>query len=226
MQDNKPLPNYRIQDTPRYRGMRHRLVEDLANKGITQDSVLHAIKKVPRHCFFDSALIEHAYQDKAFPIGEGQTISQPYTVAFQTQLLAVEHGDRLLEIGTGSGYQTCVLKELTSQVYTVEYEAVLFERARDLLRRMGYAVQFFHGDGGLGLPLFAPFDGILVTCACESIPVAWQDQLKVGGRIVAPMGSKHEQRMVRLSKKKDGTFVTETFQRFNFVPLQGKYGYK
>ncbi len=211
-----------MQDTYLLQGMRHRLVLALQKKGIKDAAVLRAIGSVPRHCFFDSALSAHAYEDKAFPIGVGQTISQPYTVAFQTALLGLKPKDKVLEIGTGSGYQACVLLELGAEVYTIEYMLLLYDRVRALLPTLGYGPRFFHADGGLGLGAFAPYDAILATCACPAIPPTWVAQLKVGGRIVAPVGNPTQQ-MVRCTKQPNGQCTVETFQTFSFVPLQGKY---
>ena len=151
-----------MEDSYRHKGMRRQLVKTVRSKGIKDERVLDAIGKIPRHVFFENALVEHAYQDKAFPIGEGQTISQPYTVAFQSELLNVKPGDKVLEIGTGSGYQAIVLLELGAEVYTIEYQKKLYERTRFALPEMGYNAKFFYGDGSLGLPKFAPYDKIIV----------------------------------------------------------------
>ncbi|HNH60593.1 MAG TPA: rRNA adenine N-6-methyltransferase family protein, partial [Cyclobacteriaceae bacterium] len=158
-----------LEDNYKQRGLRNKLVKTLEKKGISDPNVLKAIGKVPRHVFFETALLEHAYQDKAFPIGEGQTISQPYTVAFQTEKLEVKPGDKVLEIGTGSGYQACILLELGAKVYTIEYNKKLYDRTKVLLPRLGYNPYFFHGDGSKGLPAKAPYDKIIVTAGAPVI---------------------------------------------------------
>ena len=214
--------NTETEDTYRHRGMRRQLMKDLAEKGIHDRRVLEAMGKVPRHLFFfDTALIQHAYEDKAFPIGEGQTISQPYTVAFQTQLLQIEPGMKVLEIGTGSGYQTCILELLGSKVFSVEYQEKLFFKAGALLRRFGSSAALYHGDGTKGLPAFAPFDRILVTAAAASLPPALIDQLKIGGLMVVPVGEGRTQIMMRIFKKSDRELLKEEFGTFSFVPFIG-----
>lgn len=215
-----------LEDSYRHKGLRRKLVQQVRSKGITDERVLAAMEKVPRHYFFDQAFLEHAYQDKAFPIGEGQTISQPYTVAFQTQLCMIEPGDKILEIGTGSGYQACILMELGAEVYTVEFNKNLFERAKKFLPGMGYRPYFFHGDGTKGLPAFAPFDKILVTAGAPGIPKMLVDQLKTGGRMVIPVGDNQLQRMIRLIKKGARKIEKESFDYFSFVPLLGEHGWK
>ncbi len=218
--------SFNLEDNYRHRGLRRRLVQQVRNKGITDIRILDALGKVPRHYFFDPAFLEHAYQDKAFPIGEGQTISQPYTVAFQTQLLDVHKGDRVLEIGTGSGYQACVLLELEAEVYTIELNKILFENTKDFLPKMGYRPYFFQGDGTRGLPAFAPFDKILVTAGAPAVPNLLVDQLKTGGILVIPVGDNQVQRMIRLVKKGPKKIQKESFDYFSFVPLLGEHGWK
>jgi len=159
-----------IEDNYKQRGLRNKLVKKLREKGISNDAVLAAIAKVPRHAFFDDALLNHAYEDKAFPIGEGQTISQPYTVAFQTEKLDVKPGDKVLEIGTGSGYQAAVLVEMGAKVYTIEYNKKLYERTREFLPGLGYRPFFFYGDGSKGIPAKAPYDKIIVTAGAPVVP--------------------------------------------------------
>ncbi|HRG08212.1 MAG TPA: rRNA adenine N-6-methyltransferase family protein, partial [Cyclobacteriaceae bacterium] len=166
-----------IEDNYKQRGLRNKLVKKLREKGISNDSVLAAIGKVPRHAFFDDALLNHAYEDKAFPIGEGQTISQPYTVAFQTEKLNIKPGDKVLEIGTGSGYQAAVLLELGAKVYTIEYQKKLYDRTREFLPALGYKPFFFFGDGSKGIPAKAPYDKIIVTAGAPVVPTALTDQL-------------------------------------------------
>ena len=167
------------EDSYRHKGMRRQLVDLLRTKGITDQQVLAAVNQVPRHCFFEKAFLEHAYQDKAFPIGHKQTISQPYTVAFQTMLLGLQPGARILEIGTGSGYQAAILSQMGVTVYTIEYLKPLHEKAKYLLTQLGYNnLKFFHGDGSLGLTKYAPFDGIVVTAGAPTVPKALVSQLK------------------------------------------------
>lgn len=212
------------EDNYRHQGLRNKLVKKLAEKGIKDERVLSAIGRVPRHFFFESALLEHAYQDKAFPIGEGQTISQPYTVAFQSEKLEIKPGDKVLEIGTGSGYQACILVELGAKVYTIEYNRVLFERTRDFLPSIGYKPNFFHGDGSKGLPMKAPFDKIIVTAGAPIVPDALTSQLKENGILVIPVGDRQRQLMLRI-RKKEGKLVREEFDNFAFVPLLGAQGW-
>lgn len=214
-----------FEDNYKHRGLRNKLVKILEKKGISDPRVLAAIGKVPRHLFFDNALLEHAYQDKAFPIGEGQTISQPYTVAFQTEKLEVKPGHKVLEIGTGSGYQACILLELGAKVYTIEYNRVLYDTARSFLPKLGYNPYFFHGDGSKGLPSRAPFDRILVTAGAPVIPTALTEQLAEGGILVIPVGDRERQQMIRI-RKRGGTLVKETFDNFAFVPLLGEQGWE
>jgi protein-L-isoaspartate(D-aspartate) O-methyltransferase len=213
-----------IEDNYKQRGLRNKLVKKIAEKGIRDERVLAAIGRVPRHVFFENALLEHAYQDKAFPIGEGQTISQPYTVAFQTEKLEIRPGDKVLEIGTGSGYQACVLMEMGAKVYTIEYNRVLFERTRDFLPFIGYKPYFFHGDGSKGLPAKAPFDKIIVTAGAPVVPQALTDQLAENGILVIPVGGRDKQSMLRI-RKVHGRLITEEFDGFAFVPLLGRDGW-
>ncbi len=214
-----------FEDNYKLRGLRNKLVKKLREKGIRNEAVLRAIATVPRHVFFENALIEHAYQDKAFPIGEGQTISQPYTVAFQTEKLEINPGDKVLEIGTGSGYQACVLLELGAKVYTIEYNRRLHELAKDLLPRLGYKPYFFHGDGSKGLPHKAPFDKILVTAGAPVVPRALTDQLAENGILVIPVGDREKQTMLQI-RKHNGELTTTEFANFAFVPLLGQAGWK
>ena len=213
------------QDSYRHKGMRRQLVQLLRQKGIQSEAVLAAIDAIPRHVFFDPAFLQHAYQDKAFPIGEGQTISQPYTVAFQTEKLEVGPGDRVLEIGTGSGYQACVLCAMGVKVYTIEYLQPLYERTRRLLPQMGFQPHFRCGDGTQGWPSQAPFDAILVTAAAPKIPATLVQQLRVGGRLVIPVGNQETQTMVRLTRGEGNQLHKEEFDQFAFVPLRGKDGW-
>lgn len=214
-----------FEDNYKHRGLRNKLVKILQKKGISDLGVLAAIGKVPRHLFFDNALLDHAYQDKAFPIGEGQTISQPYTVAFQTEKIEVKAGDRVLEIGTGSGYQACILLEMGAKVYTIEYNRKLYEGTRSFLPQIGYKPYFFYGDGSKGLPAKAPFDKILVTAGAPVIPAALTGQLADQGILVIPVGSREKQKMVRITKKGD-RLKKEEFDNFAFVPLLGEEGWE
>lgn len=214
-----------VKDDYKQRGLRNKLVKKLRLKGIQDVQVLKAVGRVPRHAFFDDALLLHAYEDKAFPIGEGQTISQPYTVAFQTEKLAVKAGDKVLEIGTGSGYQACVLQEMGANVYTIEYNRVLFERTRAFLPKLGYSPYFAFGDGSKGMPSKAPFDKILVTAGAPVIPDDLIKQLKEGGTLVIPVGDRERQKMVRITIK-NGKPVRDEFDNFAFVPLLGDQGWK
>lgn len=215
-----------LEDNYRHRGLRRRLVQQISSKGITDKGVLAAVEKVPRHFFFDQAFLEHAYQDKAFPIGEGQTISQPYTVAFQTQLCRISPGDKVLEIGTGSGYQACILVEMGAEVYTIEYNKALYNKAKNFLPKMGYRPYLFEGDGTKGLPTFAPYDKILVTAGAPNVPKILIEQLKTGGVLVIPVGDNQLQQMIRLVKKSRKKIVKESFDYFSFVPLLGEHGWK
>lgn len=215
-----------LEDSFRHRGMRRNLVQLLQDKGIKHPGVLAAIGKIPRHVFFENALHSHAYQDKAFPIGEGQTISQPYTVARQSELLELRPGQKVLEIGTGSGYQTAVLLELGAIVYTIEYQPVLFRRTRVLLPRMGYKANFFLGDGSRGLSHYAPFDRILVTAGAPGIPGPLMGQLAIGGILLIPSGDSRKQEMVRIIRTSHEAFSEERFGNFSFVPLKGEHGWQ
>ncbi|MCU0420088.1 MAG: protein-L-isoaspartate(D-aspartate) O-methyltransferase [Cyclobacteriaceae bacterium] len=214
-----------IVDNYRQRGLRNKLVKKLREKGIKDEAVLAAIGRVPRHVFFDDALLIHAYEDKAFPIGEGQTISQPYTVAFQTERLEIKPGDRVLEIGTGSGYQAAILLELGAQVYTIEYNQKLYARTRDFLPTLGYKPFFLSGDGSKGYPAKAPYDKIIVTAGAPVIPDALVSQLKDPGKLIVPVGNLEKQAMYLVTKK-NGKTETETFDHFAFVPLLGEQGWK
>jgi protein-L-isoaspartate(D-aspartate) O-methyltransferase len=214
-----------FEDSYKQRGLRQKLAKKLAEKGIKDERVLRAINTVPRHVFFENALLDHAYQDKAFPIGEGQTISQPYTVAFQTEKLEVKPGDKVLEIGTGSGYQACILLEMGAKVYTIEYNRTLYERTREFLPKMGYRPYFIHGDGSKGLPAKAPFDKIIVTAGAPVVPTTLTDQLADPGILIIPVGDREKQAMVRITKL-NGKLTKEEFANFAFVPLLGEEGWR
>ncbi len=208
-----------MEDTYRHRGLRKKLVDEIRKKGVLDENILGAINRVPRHLFLDSGFLTFAYEDKPFPIGSGQTISQPYTVAFQTQLLGIKHGDKILEIGTGSGYQACVLEELGAQVYSIERQRKLFIKTKTLLSQMGYKANLFLGDGYLGLPDFAPFDAVLITAAAPEVPQCLFDQLKNGGVLVSPVGGGGVQTMMRFTKSNTGKLSKQTFGAFQFVPM-------
>lgn len=215
-----------MKDEYKHKGMRRRLVQILRDKGISNEQVLQAIGDLPRHFFFDQALVEHAYEDKAFPIGSGQTISQPYTVAFQTELLQVNPKDKVLEIGTGSGYQSMVLLKLGADVYTIEYQKALYENTKHFLPRLGYQPHFFYGDGSKGLSRFAPYDKIIVTAGAPTVPDQLIEQLKIGGILVIPVGNHTTQQMLRITKTAEHKVRTEKFNDFRFVPLLGADGWK
>ena len=213
-----------MEDSFRHKGLRKKLVGVVKSKGIKDQKVLDALMKIPRHWFLNSAFIDHAYEDKAFQIGQGQTISQPFTVAYQTELLGVFTGMKILEIGTGSGYQAAVLAELGARVYSIERHKVLHDETKKFLKEIGYSrVKQFYGDGFKGVPQHAPYDGIIITAAAPEIPQTLKDQLKIGGKMVIPFGEGDTQVMVRLTKESDTKFKEERFDYFAFVPmLKGK----
>ena len=215
----------KLEDTYLHKGKRKALVAELRKKGIQNESVLEAINTLPRHFFFDTALISHAYEDKAFPIGEGQTISQPYTVAFQSSLLEVIPGDKILEIGTGSGYQASILHLLGAEVISIEYQKKLFEHTSRFLQRLGIQLQLFYGDGTGGVPAHAPYDKIIVTAGAPVVPEALIQQLKIGCILVIPIGDRSKQAMVKITKKSATEIQREEFDGFAFVPLLGKEGW-
>lgn len=208
-----------MKDTAKHQGLRNQLISVLKNKGITDTAVLEAIQKIPRHLFLNSSFEDYAYQDKAFPIGAGQTISQPYTVAFQSQLLEVQKDHKVLEIGTGSGYQTAVLCTIGAKVYTIERQNELFKTTSLLLPKLGIRPKHISfGDGYKGLPNYAPFDRIIVTAGAPFIPKPLMAQLKIGGRLVIPLGEEH-QIMTLLIRKNETQFEKHEFGEFRFVPL-------
>lgn len=213
-------------DTPRLLALRSALVETVRRKGIRQPAVLEAIGQVPRHAFLESALEDRAYEDIALPIDDEQTISQPYTVAYQTELLALEPNDRVLEIGTGSGYQAAVLCAMGVQVFSIERHPRLYEQARRRLEGMGCGVIQRLGDGSLGWPQWAPYDAIVVTAASPEVPKPLLEQLAPGGRLVVPVGDLESQRMVRATRLPDGEVELEYFDQFRFVPLVGRSGWQ
>jgi len=210
------------EDTYRHKGLRKKLVQGIQAKGITDERVLDAMLAVPRHFFLDSAFDEVAYEDKAFPIGESQTISQPYTVAYQSQLLEVRPFHRVLEIGTGSAYQAVVLAEMGAQVYTIERQKKLFDAVKNFQFLKRYSsIKFFYGDGYEGLPTYAPFDRVLITAAAPEIPQKLIEQLKPGGMMVIPLGAGDIQQMMRVTKLAGGALKEEVFDHFSFVPMVG-----
>lgn len=211
---------------PIYRGKRQELVQLLQEKGIADPGVLQAVGTVPRHMFIDTALHKRAYEDTALPIGMKQTISQPYTVARQTELLDVHKGDKVLEVGTGSGYQAAILCELGAQVYTVERHDYLYQHARELLHTLGYKVRAKCGDGTEGWSAYSPYDGIVVTAGAPVVPEALIKQLKVGGRLVIPVGDQHVQTMLRITRTGELDYIEEEFADFQFVPLIGREGWR
>lgn len=212
------------EDSYRHKGLRKKLAKIVQEKGITDERVLAAILEVPRHYFLDSAFDEKAYEDRAFPIGEGQTISQPYTVAYQTQLLEIQPFMKVLEIGTGSAYQAVILAEMGAQVYTIERQKKLYDENKKFEFLKKYpSIKFFYGDGYEGLPTYAPFDRVLITAAAPEIPQKLIDQLKAGGMMVLPLGTGDIQQMMRITKLENGALKEEVFDHFSFVPmLSGK----
>ncbi len=208
-----------IRDDYKHKGLRRKLVKTISKKGITDQAVLDAIGTVPRHLFLDEAFLKFAYDDCAFQIDAGQTISQPYTVAVQTSLLEVKKGNKVLEIGTGSGYQAAVLLELGAKVYTVERQRSLYVKSKNLLNQIGYFPKNFFGNGFDGLPPYAPFDKIIVTAAAPSVPPPLLSQLNNGGILVIPVNKDDAQTMLKIKNTGDGKFITEEHGTFKFVPL-------
>ncbi len=216
---NAYLSGKKVQDTYRHKGMRRRLIEGLRRKGIQDQAVLQAMENLPRHFFLDKAFEEHAYEDKPFPIGNDQTISQPYTVAFQTQLLQVHKRSKVLEIGTGSGYQAAVLAAMGARVYTVERYEALYLKAKATLDALGLKnVRCFFRDGSKGLPEYAPFERIIVTAGAEEVPEVLKHQLAIGGILVIPVG-REVQTMLRITRTAENTYLTEKEGDFRFVPF-------
>ena len=211
-----------MNDTYRHKGMRRRLIDELREKGISDERVLEAFDKVPRHFFLDLAFEEQAYSNTAFQIGAGQTISHPYTVAFQTSLLKLEKGQKVLEIGTGSGFQTAILCSIGVKVFSIERQRELHLKAKKIIDGLGFTPKLFYGDGYAGKEAFAPYDRILVTCGAPDVPDALLDQLQFGGILVIPVGDLKTQRMLRITKHMDGELQQETFGDFSFVPMLEK----
>lgn len=208
-----------MQDSYRHKGLRKNLVEEIRLKGISDQRVLDAINRVPRHFFMDSGFINFAYKDSAFPIGAGQTISQPYTVAFQTQLLSIQPHEKVLEIGTGSGYQTAVLIEMGANVFTIERQKELYLKAKALLERMGYRPHHFYGDGYLGMPSYGPYNKIIITAGTPEIPEKLIEQLDIGGKLIAPVGDNTAQVMTLVEKISATESKITKHGNFIFVPL-------
>jgi len=208
-----------MTDSFEAKGKRKKLVEELRRKGITDEEVLRVINKVPRHDFMDPAFLNHAYVDKAFPITSGQTISQPYTVAIQTSLLKVKKRDKILEIGTGSGYQAAILAEMGAKVYTIERYKELFLKAQRILGSLGYSADFFYGDGHEGKPQYGPYDGIIITAAVPKVPEKLLEQLKIGGRLVVPIGGSFSQVMTLVQRTGEDTYEYTSHGSFVFVPM-------
>jgi protein-L-isoaspartate(D-aspartate) O-methyltransferase len=209
----------KYEDTFKHQGLRRQLVTTLKEKGISNPDVLGAIGRIPRHYFMDSAFLSFAYADQAFPIGSGQTISQPYTVAFQTELLSLKPGMKILEIGTGSGYQTAVLTAMGMKVFTIERQKLLYKSALKILADLNSTAKCFYGDGYKGIPAFAPFDRILITCGAPGMPEGLVGQLKPGGIMVIPIGEGEDQVMTRFVKESDGNLVRSVHGNFRFVPM-------
>jgi protein-L-isoaspartate(D-aspartate) O-methyltransferase len=214
-----------FKDDYKHKGLRKRLVKILRKKGIQDEVVLKAIENVPRHIYFDNALLHHAYEDKAFPIGYGQTISQPYTVARQTELLEIKKGMKILEIGTGSGYQACVLAETGAEIHSIETVENLYKRSSTIIKKLGYKVKCYHADGSLGLKKEGPFDAIIVTAGAPKIPETLKQQLKINGKLVIPVGQHETQSMLRVIRKSEDEFEEENHGSFAFVPLKGAEGW-
>lgn len=207
------------RDSLRHKGLRKRLVEGIRIKGVRDQRVLDAIAKVPRHLFMDSSFIQFAYKDQAFPIGAGQTISQPFTVAFQSQLLDVQPNDKVLEVGTGSGYQAAVLLEMGATVFTIERQRELYLKVQQLLPELGYHPKFFYGDGYKGLPTYGPFDKIIITAGAPHVPEDLLLQLRVGGVLVVPVGPTEKQIMYKITRISEDEFEKEKHGTFVFVPM-------
>jgi len=209
-----------IEDSFQHQGLRRKLVEQVKRKGIADPRVLDALMKIPRHAFMDSTFLRFAYQDQAFPIASSQTISQPFTVAFQTELLDIRPYQKVLEVGTGSGYQAAVLAEMGARVFTVERILKLHQQAKQILKEMGYTIKLFYGDGYAGLPAYAPFDRIIITAGAPAIPEALKLQLAVGGILVVPIGQRDEQAMTRCIRTGEDEWQTTVHGSFVFVPMK------
>ncbi len=209
-----------MKDTYRHQGLRRQLIDALRQKGLRDERVLEAMLRLPRHFFLEAAFAEKAYQNVAFPIGVGQTISQPYTVAYQTSLLEVRKRDKVLEIGTGSGYQAAVLALLEARVFTIERQEFLYQKTKTLLQKIGLkGIRCYHRDGYKGMPEMMPFDKILVTCGAEEVPEALKSQLKIGGILVVPVGKEGRQKMLKITRLSSEEYNEESLEDFKFVPF-------
>ncbi len=208
-----------MQDTFKHKGMRRQLIDELRNKGINDEKVLEAFDAVPRHFFLDQIFVNQAYSNMAFQIGAGQTISHPHTVAFQTQLLELKKGDKVLEIGTGSGFQTCILCQLGAKVVSIERQRELFVKVKHIIHHFNFTPKLFYGDGYKGKESFAPYDKILITCGAPFVPEALLSQLKIGGILVIPVGNLDTQEMIRIIRVDETNFKQEKFGEFSFVPM-------
>ena len=209
-----------MKDTYRHKGLRRKLIDSLRKKGIRDENILAAMDAIPRHFFLEKAFEEWAYQDKAFPIGNDQTISQPYTVAYQTELLEIKRRDKVMEIGTGSGYQAALLAALGARVYTIERQEALHKTAKSLLSKLGFGnIRFYFKDGYKGLPEFAPFDKILVTAGAASVPEELKKQLRIGGILVVPVGPPEVQQMYKITRISESEYLEEKLDNFRFVPF-------
>lgn len=219
--------NDNIQDTLIQQGRRKKLVEELRKKGIKSELVLGAINKIPRHLFFPNDFEHLAYRDAAFPIEHGQTISQPFTVAYQSQLIDLQKGDKVLEVGTGSGYQAAILGQMGAELYTIEYIKPLLETAAKILSNFNFKIKLFHGDGSLGLLKHGPYKAIIVTAGAPFVPDALKNQLALGGKLIIPVGSEiQNQKMLRITRISESGFTEEMLGDFKFVPLRGKQGWE
>jgi protein-L-isoaspartate(D-aspartate) O-methyltransferase len=211
-----------MQDTYRHQGLRKKLIDQLRKMGIKNESILDAFFAIPRHFFLDLAFLEKAYTNMAFQIGAGQTISHPYTVAYQTELLSINKGEKVLEIGTGSGFQTCILCQLGARVFTIERQKELFVKSKEIIKHFGFHPKQFFGDGYKGLDAYQPYDKILVTCGAPEIPKALISQMKVGGIMVVPVGTGEDQEMKRITKLSQDELKIENLGVFRFVPMLEK----
>ncbi|MBN2213369.1 MAG: protein-L-isoaspartate(D-aspartate) O-methyltransferase [Bacteroidales bacterium] len=208
-----------MEDSFLHKGLRKKLINEIRRKDLEDEAVLNAIERVPRHCFMDSSFVKFAYKDQAFPIGAGQTISQPYTVAFQTSLLQIKKRDKVLEIGTGSGYQAAVLIEMGANVFSIERHKELYLKAKATLSELNYHPHLFYGDGYLGLPTYGPFDKILITAAAPDVPNRLLEQMNTGGRLVVPIGKFGSQIMTLVEKTGENDYITSEHGYFVFVPM-------
>ncbi len=207
------------QDTFKHKGMRRQLIDELRLRGISDEKVLEAFDAIPRHFFLDLAFVNQAYSNMAFQIGAGQTISHPYTVAFQTQLLELKKGDKVLEIGTGSAFQTCILCQMGVKVFSIERQRELFVKAKHIIHHFNFNPRLFFGDGYKGQPAYAPYDKVLITCGAPFVPEALLEQLKIGGVLVIPVGNLEKQEMLRITKRGEKDYFEERFGEFSFVPM-------